>query len=120
MGDPAIIKRLKELREAKVRPAPDQSAGRVAGVMRDKLVQAERGLRGVGGVWDVACPAELVERTEVVGVSRGVLRVRVSDSATRYELSRWLRGGGERAVIEASRHPIRKVKLEGQVGRVRG
>ncbi len=113
MNDPGLIKRLSDLREAKVRAAPDQSAGRVVGVIREDLVKAERRLHGVGEVWDRVCPGEHVGRTEVVGVARGVLRVRTSDAGTRYELARWLRSGGEREVIKASRHPIRKVRLEG-------
>jgi hypothetical protein len=113
MSDARLIKRLNDLREAKVHPPRDQSVGSAMEALGRELTKNQKGLKGVGEAWDRVCPSEHADRTEVVGIARGVLRVRVEDGATKYELARWLRAGGEREVIEASRHPIRKVKLEG-------
>jgi len=75
------------------------------------LKRLEKQLRGAGDAWLAHCPDDLQEKTAIVGVSRGVLTVRASGAAARYELDRWLRAGGERAVIAASQAPIRRVRV---------
>lgn len=68
-------------------------------------------LGGVGGAWAAVCPAALALKTTVVGVSRGVATIHVADAATRFELDRWLRSGGERELIKRCPTTLRKVKL---------
>lgn len=77
----------------------------------EDVLKVSRRLGSAGAVWGEVCPAELAASTLVESLSRGVLTIRVADAPARFELDRWLRTGGERAVIGASRAPIRKVKL---------
>ena len=55
------------------------------------------------------CVRSLMSEDE--GVARGVLQVRCQDASTRYELDRWLRAGGEHALVRAAGARVIKVKL---------
>jgi hypothetical protein len=60
-----------------------------------------RSLAGVGERWGSLLPPELLARTQLRGLNRGVLTVSVADASTDYELDRWLRGGGLEALRRA-------------------
>jgi hypothetical protein len=72
---------------------------------------AETGLAAAAKAWATGVPAHLACAGVVEGLSRGVLRVRVADAAARFELDRFLRAGGESAIIRLSVAPIRSVRL---------
>ncbi len=79
--------------------------------MAEEFKDAAKRVGATGGLWVQHCPAEMVGRTSVQGVARGVLTIAVDNASTRFALDRWLRGGGEAEIIAASTTPIRKVKL---------
>lgn len=73
----------------------------IGGALESLRREAERSRRDesrVERVWGELVPAELRRVTRVVGVSRGVLTVRVRDSSSRFMLDRWLRSGGQQAL----------------------
>lgn len=111
MKDAAVIANLTKLREMRVRKDDAPRVDVALAKMADELSRVEKKLGGAGAAWASVCPAGLAERATPVSLARGTLNVEVSDAAARYELDRWLRGGGERALVAASRTPIRKVRL---------
>lgn len=111
MGSGDALSRLMKLRELRVRR---DDAARIDGPlakMAAELVRVEKKLGGAGAAWAAVCPAALATRATPASLSRGTLSVEVADAAARYEIDRWLRGGGERALVEASATPIRRVRL---------
>lgn len=70
-------------------------------------------------VWTALVPADLLQRTRLESLSRGVLRVIVDSSSSLYELDRLLRQGLEREIITQHKGPaVRKIQLRvGQVAR---
>lgn len=75
------------------------------------LKRLERRLGAVAQAWSATCPSAMLCRTTIDGVSRGVLTIRADDSATRFEVDRWLRGGGEREFVSCCPISVRKVRL---------
>lgn len=99
------------LREARVRARGDQT---LAADMDRALREAGRQRRASGGcadAWAKIIPPDLIERTALEGVSRGVLTVRVPDGATRFQLDRFLRSGGQRAFVAACSASLRQVRI---------
>lgn len=99
------------VREARLRPARDLS---MAGPMDRELREIRKLKRAVGAIaqaWNATVPQELLKRTGLQSLSRGVLTVAVPDAATRFLLDRHLRGGGERALIGQSAAAIRSVRI---------
>lgn len=76
-----------------------------------ELSRRRRGGGSAAAAWEVVVPDSLRERCEVTGVSRGILTVRVRDASARFELDRFLRSGGEAALIRTAKVAIRRVKL---------
>lgn len=105
---PDALARLRQHRNA---PPRDQSIGPLVRELTDRLDEASKKSAGCGAAWAQACPPKHLPRTSVRGLARGVLTIAVDSAATRYELDRWLRAGGEQAVISAARAGVRKVKL---------
>lgn len=56
-------------------------------------------------------PAEIAERTTLMGLQRGVLEIGVADSGTRFELDRFLRSGGEAALLRLIPVAVRRVRV---------
>jgi hypothetical protein len=103
--------RLSRLAAARAPRTRDLSiAGDIRG-LADSVRRAESGLGAATAAWTKAVPAHLASACAIEGLSRGVLRVRVTDSSVRFELDRFLRAGGEARVITASSAPIRSVRL---------
>jgi len=73
---------------------------------------ADAGLAAAARAWGTVVPGELARACTIESLSRGVLRVRVTDASVRFGLDRFLRAGGESRVIAASSAPIRTVKLQ--------
>lgn len=111
MHEQNAIAKLMKLRELRVRKDDAPRVDVALAKMADELARVEKKLGGAGGAWASVCPAGLAARTTPVSLARGTLNVEVADAAVRYEVDRWLRAGGEQAVIAASRTPIRKVRL---------
>ena len=65
----------------------------------------------VAAAWDRVVPGHLRGRAAVLGCRSGVLSIRCRSASDRFALDRWLRGGGEQAVRDASRSTVKRVKL---------
>src|SRR5690554_5326492 len=64
-------------------------------LIEKNLQRDRRKLGSVSKAWAANCPEQLLPRTSVIAMSRGVLTIGADDSSTRFELDRWLRAGGE-------------------------
>lgn len=105
------LREIERRRGQRVWPERDLSLAEILGDEERKLRQRHRAVGCVAGLWNELTPAELVEKTELVGLTRGVLRVRVTDSAARFALDRWLRSGGEAELVRRAPVGVRKIKL---------
>lgn len=76
-----------------------------------ELAKLRREVGQCADAWAASVPPSLLGRTRLVGLSRGVLTVAVTDAAARYALDRALRSGAERAFLTACAAAVRKVKL---------
>ncbi|CAN5757412.1 hypothetical protein BH11PLA1_BH11PLA1_21350 [soil metagenome] len=103
-----LIQRLQQWRAGSQRDLA--MTGLFTGAAKD-IRRRGRAVGGLGAAWAELAPGHLVERTEVVGVSRGVLTIRVADTGSKFELDRWLRCGGETALIERAGAALLRVKL---------
>jgi len=101
------------LRNWRTKPTPNLFLGPVI----DKIAeQAKRTQRSAGGAFqalDTICPPKLREFVTSTSVRRSVLTLRVPDSAARFELDRWLRCGGQAALIRAAASSIVSVRVSG-------
>jgi len=68
-------------------------------------------LAAAAEAWNEVCPPSLAAATSLVGMSRGVLTVAVSNASAKYELDRVLRSGAEREFIRRCPMTVRKVRL---------
>ena len=74
-------------------------------------------LLSMAQLWPTLVPADLLVRTKLETISRGVLKVIVDSSGALYELDRLLREGLEQKLITQNKGPaIRRVQL--RVGRI--
>lgn len=103
--------RLERLRQTRVFPERARAIGGDLAALAEQFAQAAQRVGTSGSLWAAHCPPDLVVRTSVQGLARGVLTIAVDNASTRYAVDRWLRAGGEAALIAASRVPLRKVKL---------
>lgn len=76
-----------------------------------EVKKLQRATGGVGAAWEEVAPVALAGRCRVAGLSRGVLTLRVKDSAARYEADRFLRSGGEAALASRARVAIKRVRI---------
>lgn len=107
-ADPAFLARMRGWR---VPAARDLSLKQeMSGITRE-VRRLERSVGSLGEAWGTLVPGPLAVRTVILGVARGVLQVRCQDASTRYELDRWLRAGGEHALVRAAGARVIKVKL---------
>jgi len=98
--------RARTLRPPRMRPLGNEFARTAADLKRDR-----RRFAVVAEAWAAHCPGTLASRSTILRFARGVLTIAADDSAMRFELDRWLRSGGEDAVIAASRAPVHRVKV---------
>lgn len=104
-------RQLDNLRQWRNRPEKDLSlASPLAEVARD-IKRRARSFGSLGAAWQQLTPPDLVERTSLVSLARGILTVRCDDAACKFELDRWLRSGGEVAVIKRAATTLNRVKL---------
>jgi hypothetical protein len=100
---------LKHLRQWRTRPDRDIS---ITAALRDTAAKAEdlrRKSKGAGESWESLVPARVRGRCHVVLVRAGVMTVKARDAAARFEIDRWLRGGGEQELLK--RAGIKRVKV---------
>jgi hypothetical protein len=108
---PAGLLGVARTRDARVRTPYDTSIARDMDEALRELRKLQRAVGGAASAWSQVVPPELAERCRLIGVSRGTLEVRVPDAATRFALDRFLRSGGERAVIAASAPGLQRIRV---------
>lgn len=111
MNDRAAQLRLEQLREYRVRKAPNTDLRPLFAATAKDLARERKRLANTADAWAAICPANLHPRTAILTLSRGALTVAVPDAPTSFELDRALRAGAETQLIRACRAPVRKVKL---------
>jgi hypothetical protein len=104
-----------ELDQLRQLAAAREFSGRPIGVSMSNaarhLARDAKRLGSAGEAWMTICPSHLLEKTAILGLTRGELRIAVADSAAMYELDRFLRCGGEATLARASSAPINRVRL---------
>ena len=105
------VSTLKPLRDRRNFRDKDISIAATVGTLASQVVRQAKQVEGAGDAWWRIVPRELAAGTKEVRLTRGVLNVRMSDTSVRFALDRFIRSGGERALIEASKGKIKRVKL---------
>lgn len=114
-GEP-LAAELERLRSRRVRRDRAPEAGVLFAAQARELAKQQKRLGGVAGAWAEVCPPELIERTTILSLSRGVLTIGVPDAAARFELDRFLRAGAERELIRLAPATVRTVRLVAHQG----
>ena len=116
MDASSLAARIEELRKRRAPREPRWDASALFDEHADELTRLRKRLGGVGEAWRLVCPPDLLPRTAVRSLARGVLTIGVADASTRYNLDRLMREGGERQLVRASPTTVRKVKLVLEAG----
>lgn len=88
---------LKSLRSWRTRPEKDLSIGnQVKSQLREAGVRHRQSGRAVAA-WEAAAP-EALRKACVASGSGGVLTLRATSASIRFQLDRWLKGGGTSAL----------------------
>lgn len=103
---------IEKIRSLRVRPERDRSAAGAVGELRDRLEREIKQTGGMGEAWRTAAPSGLAAKTRVRSFQRGVLTIEVPDSATRYLVEQWLRGGGRQMLAGLAPATVRRVTLQ--------
>lgn len=102
---------LAKLRESRVRTERAQPLAGVFSAEARTLERERRRAAGVADVWNALCPPDLVNRTAIRSLRRGLLTIAVEDAPTRFELDRALRAGLEREIVRRCAAPVRRIRL---------
>lgn len=106
---------LNRLRGFRVREGRDLSLSDLAAKARE-YQRASRSLSAVAPAWEQACPKDLLPKTSIVSLARGVLTIGIDGSSTRYALDRAMRAGGLQTLRAESRAAITRVKYVERAG----
>ncbi len=97
---PLDARKIERLRQWRNPVAPDLSmTGEFHKFAQDARRQAKQ-LGGAGDAWLAVCPPDLLARTQLGTMSRGVLTVKTTDAGVKFQVDRWLREQGERLLVE--------------------
>lgn len=95
----AAIERLERLRPSRaIRERQPDTTRLFASAAREQK-RAAKALGGVAEVFEAVVPPELASSCSLAGMRGGLLTIEVSSSAARYALDRFLRDGGEAALV---------------------
>jgi len=103
--------RIEKLRTYRVRPGRARDLSADFAFQAAALTRTHKRLGAISRAWAACCPNELLTRSAIVSLNRGVLTVSADDSPTRFELDRWLRQSGQDELIDTARTTLRKVKI---------
>ncbi len=110
---------LDRLRDWRNRKDFDHSMAFLKPQFKREIEKPYKQLLAMAQLWPTLVPAELVARTKLETISRGVLKVTVDSSGALYELDRLLREGLEQKLITQNKGPaIQRVQL--RVGQIDG
>ena len=99
---------LTKLRSWRVRPDKNCTIGRdVAAQVRDATAQHKRAT-GAELAWETCAPEALRRGCTAASTGSGVLQLKARSAASRFQLDRWLKSGGEAALRSGG---VRGVKL---------
>ena len=84
---------IQQLRRHRVRPERDESLGLIMANTADQTRRTQSKFGRLIDLWQQLAPADLVNRTALVGLHNGVLTVDVDSASTAYQVDRLLRGG---------------------------
>lgn len=108
---------LDRLRGWRNRKDFDHSLSFIKPQFKREIEKPYKQLLAMAQLWPQLVPAELLARTKLETISRGVLKVIVDSSGALYELDRLLREGLEQKLITQNKGPaFRRVQL--RVGRL--
>ena len=108
---PPDLRSIERLRSQRVRPERDLTLTRAFMGEHVELRRLRRANAGLVEAWEAAAPTELRDLAMLRGVASGVATIAVADASARFHLDRWLRSGGEKALLRACPAPVRKVKI---------
>lgn len=80
--------------------------------VRKELEKRVRATGQLAEAWYELAPPQLVDHARPTGVARGTLRLEVDAPVFRYRLERWLKGGGQRALLERCSSSVRRVRVD--------
>lgn len=113
MASDPVQEHLDRLRKDRSLPTRDLSLGFLAKQFNRDVAKPFKQLGDVTELWRELVPSHLVERTRLVGLSRGVLHVEVDNPAAHFEIDRLLRGGLQKQLIQGHKGPaFRKVQVK--------
>lgn len=105
--------KLERARKSRSLPSPDLSLGFLAEQFKREVAKPYQQLGDLAELWRELVPANLVDKSRLVGLSRGVLHVEVDNAAAHFEIDRLLRGGLQKQLIQRHRGPaFRKVSVK--------
>lgn len=94
------------------RNRPDRASDLSGAIVIGKgIARRARAVGAVAGAWEVCVPDELREQSELLSFTGGVVKVGVPNSAARYRMDRWLRGGGEALLRRQAKAPVTRVRV---------
>lgn len=107
-----VVRAIENLRRIRTRAEPKREVQEIMTPEVARLRHVKAALGGLDEQWETVVPPELRERCWPRGVSRRVLTVATDNAAAMYQLSMWLRGGGEVALRSATGQRVSRVKIE--------
>ncbi len=107
---PNPLLQIKQLQEWRGRKPRDLSIAAVLGAAVDDAAKSHRKLGELIELWRELLPEEVAAQTVLTGIRNGVLHVKVSSSATMFEVDRLLRGGVEAELRRRFRGSLSRVK----------
>ena len=93
------------------RPERDLSVAGLAASVERATAQRQRSLGDVIDLWNEVVPARVRDYASIEGLGQGTLTLTVASSSASYELSRALRDGLERMLVDRMPTRIKRVKV---------
>lgn len=113
MASDPVQDHLDRLRESRSLPKRDLSLGFLSEQFKRDVAKPYKQLGDLAELWGQLVPGRLVERSRLIGLSRGVLHVEVDNAAAHFEIDRLMRGGLQKQLIEGHKGPaFRKVQIK--------
>ena len=104
--------RLERIRPFRARRERDASIGLDLDLLRRGFSERHRALGDVIDAWNALAPEPIRSVSAVAGLANGTLTIAAAGSSASYEISRVLRDGLERRLIERLPARIRRVKVK--------
>lgn len=101
---------LDKLRAWRTAPGKDLTIAKEMGELMKQAKAQSRGLGDAADAWEKVVPPAIGASCELKHIKRGVLTVVPPNASVRFTLDAWLRNGGEKALVQASRS-VTKIRL---------